>query len=235
MTTPFEKYFQRDRAILDFTSRYGLSLYPTLSRIFCADKSPGNAIRKLELAGFVQSHQRALPGRLSYVRLTQAGCAKLGVPKERSRPLGASAIDLNIAVQCFCCLAAVRRHKLERAETKQFFGADTPPANVVHVASEDFGYPAILRVFHAIADIARVQKAIREIADQIRGSKKLREWAEAGDYGLLVLCPTTQMQTAVSDAVQRLSLPPELRLLVELGPTAQTLAQALRDRGKSQP
>lgn len=234
MTTPSDKYAARDGAILGHTSLYGLALYPTLSELFCDGKSPGNAVRKLELAGWLKSHQRALPGRLSYVRLTPAGCAKVCVPKERARPLGASAIDVAVACEFFCCLSDARRHKLEPLELRRFFGKDTPPANVAHLVAEDLGYPAVLRVFHAVSDLGRVQKALRDIDDQLLRNKTLRRWADAGDYGLVVLCPTLQKCQAVTVTLERSTLAGRLRTVVQLGPTAATLAQALRDRGKEQ-
>jgi DNA-binding MarR family transcriptional regulator len=231
---PSEKYGRRDLAILRHISLYGLALYAVLSEIFFDRKTPGNAIKKLELAGLVQSHQRALPGRLSYLRLTPAGCARLCVPKERARSLGSSAIDLAIAVECFCCLGPARSHKLEHAELRKLFQSAAPPPNVVHVVSESLGYPALCRVFQAATDIPQALKAIRDILDQFQAVPQLREWADAGDYALLVLCPTPDMQAAVRQAVDRQGLSRRMPIQVDLGPTAATLAEALRGRGKDE-
>ena len=158
-----EPLLPRDLAVLRHVGLYRIGLYPILSHLFFGGSGPacGIAIKRLaETRGkrraLVELHSRALPGKLSYATLRPAGCAEVGVSAKRANPLGTAALNLAIGVSYFCCRGEHRRHRVERAELRRFFSDATPPENVLHVATDELGWPAVLRVYQIGPNVAAV-------------------------------------------------------------------------------
>ena len=102
--------------------------------------------------------------------------------------------------------------------------------NVAHVVTDELGSPVLLRVFHAVSDTRKIVMSVRRLIEEANKNKATALWLDSRDYGFLVLVPTKDKIAPVEEALERAGLTKEALLIVGLGPTAATLAQALRER-----
>ena len=120
---PIAAYARRDTAILHHVGLYGVGLTTTVGELFFKPTgNGGHVLKRLAEEGFLELFQRALPGGISYCRLSSRGCAAVQAPKERSEPLGPSALDQAIAISYWCCLAGpARRYRVESKEVRELW------------------------------------------------------------------------------------------------------------------
>lgn len=230
-----EELLPRDLAVLRHVGLYRVGLYPVLSHLFFGGSGPacGIAIKRLSESrgkrrGLVELHSRALPGKLSYATLRPAGCTHVGVSAKRANPLGTAALNLAIGVSYFCCRGENRRHRVERAELRRFFRDATPPENVLHVATDELGWPAVLRVYQIGPNIEAIVRAIRKDLAQLEKQPEIGCWITAGDYGVAILVPWPDKIARVREALDRSGLLDDVAIVIGTGPTAETLHAALK-------
>jgi hypothetical protein len=218
---------------LEHFAMYGIGLPAVITQLFFDGRQCGHVLKKLaEEGGPLAAFPRALPGGLTYYRLSHRGTALVNAPKERSQPLGSAALDLAIGLAYFCCLAGpARRHRAERKDLLPFFGDNnTPPANTAHILSDELGHPAIFRVYQATGSFGHTVQRVGEHLSQARGFPAIRPWLEAGDFGVCVLVPAAQKVQPCRSALERSGLTRSAAILCGVGPTAETLASELRQR-----
>lgn len=233
-----DELLPRDLALLRHIGLYRVGLYPVLSHLFFGGSGPacGVAIKRLaETKGkrrpLVQLHSRALPGKLSYATLRPAGCTEVGVSSKRANPLGTAALNLAIGLSYFGCRGTHRRHRVERAEMRRFFGDATPPENVFHVATDELGWPSVLRVYQIGPNVEAVIRAIRKDLAEAGRQPEMGAWIAAGDYGVAILVPWPNKVPRVRETLGRSGLLDEAPVVVGTGPTAETLHSALKHEG----
>lgn len=228
----------RDLAVLRHLAVNRVGIYPVLAPLFFGGSGTtcGLAAKRLseEKDGhppLIDLHRRALPGKHSYITLRPAACRLLGIPVRRAAPLSTTALDQAIALSYFCHRGEYSRHRLERKELARFLHDDAPPENVAHVATDELGWPAVLRVFF----VTRTPEAeVRDLRRELRDSERrplLGKWLATGDYGFAVLVPWVSKIGQFRAAIERSGLCDEIPIVVGSGPTAQTLATTLKHEG----
>ena len=229
-------YERRDVAFLAHVARYRVGLYPSLSQVLfeASGKPIGSIAAKLETKGLVHVHKRAINGGINFVSITTAGCRRLAnVPVERGAKYPASsALDQAIGVSFFCCLARHRRHRLETTQLRNIFEDSAPPENAPHILSDERGAPCVYRAFQPAVGTAKAIKRLRDLIKQAQENEKVRPWLLQGDYGYAILAPSDASRKSLDEAVGRSKLDSDYSIIVGLGPTAETLKTALRNRKK---
>ena len=220
----------RDLAVLHHVARYRIGLHEVLSQCFFDGKDPGRVVGLLaketsHRPALLKRHSRELRNNLSYVTLTPAGAARVGVPLKRAaNPLGGVALDKAIQLSVFCCLGSHRRHRLERQELVRAFGQTaTPPKNVFHVVTNELPYPAILRAVFATSSDRRQLDRLRRHVDETRKNHAIRPYLEAGDYGYAILVPWPDKVVALHELIASSPLSKDIVCIVDIGPTNATL------------
>ena len=79
--------------------------------------------------------------------------------------------------------------------------------------------------------VQRVQH-LRTLIERAYENSTIAAWLRARHYGFVVLGTTAAATKALERAVFKTSLQQEAVVVVGLGPTAETLAETLRDRGR---
>lgn len=228
----------RELAVLRNVALHRVGVYPVLSSLFFGGSGTtcGLAAKRLseEKDGrppLIDLHRRALPGKHSYITLRPAACRLLGIPVRRAAALSTTTLDQAIALSFFCHRGEHSRHRLERKELTRFLQDDTPAENVTHVATDELGWPAVLRVIFA----TRTPEAeVRDLRRDLRESERrslLGKWLAAGDYGFAVLVPWVTKIGHFRAAFERSGLCDEVPIVIGSGPTAQTLATTLKHEG----
>jgi hypothetical protein len=232
VTTLTDKFERRDFAILRHTADYGVALNAVLSRLFFAGKQCGQIVRRLADDGDLELFPRALPGGISYARLTKSGCARIGVSEKLSRPLSGHALSQAISIACYCGLASRRRYRLRHVDLKALYGDKlAPPANVPHVlvSSAELGQLATLRVHFATGTAHETMKQLkRRIEDAEKNPAFKDALGPDGSYGFLLLSPTEAGKRALEQALARSALHEETLVVAEMAPGAEQLAAFLR-------
>lgn len=231
-TTMTDKYERRDFAILRHTADFGVALNAIVSRLFFAGKQCGQIVRRLADEGDLELFPRALPGGISYARLTKSGCARIGVSEKLSRPLSGHALSQAIAIACCCGLGAYRRYRLRHVELKALFGDKlAPPPNVPHVliSSAELGRLAILRVHFATGTTHETMKQVKRRVEEAANNPAFQgALGPQGSYGFLLLSPTDAGKRALEQAVARSELCQDTLVVTEAAPGAEQLASFLR-------
>lgn len=219
----------RDRAILLHLATYNAGLSIALSKLFFEGESAGHILQRLAGQGLLEVHRQALPGRITYATLTARGLAEVSGESGRKRlaPLGPAALDQAIAISFYCNCTPVRRFRLSRRELLPLLVQATPPDNAPHIVTDEEGDPCLLRVYHATSPLSTCLKYLTQLADRLLRTPELGARIAGRDYGLLVLGPTDRACTALQRALQQTGLDRELLVRVALGPTAETLKDAL--------
>ena len=225
-------YEQRDLLLIRQIERDGIGLYEPLGRRYLGGKDAGNAIRKLAAKNWLQIHQRALPGGVSYATLTRQGRRQLGKPDRKVKPLGATALSQAIGLCWYCSLEAKLRDQLLPSELASLSLGSSVPINHPHVMEAFDGQPVVLRAYHALSGASAAKRHATSFFEKAENCKTLRPWINSADFGLLVLAPTEQAVAQIEKAFSKQHRFRERRLVIGLGPTADTLASLLRKRRK---
>lgn len=227
----------RDLAILRHLAD-GPSWYVVISLLFFFGKACGHIVKRLADEGLVAVRKRALPGGVTLVEITKAGCHVLGdVPIERAKPAGGGRLDLEIAARWHGVMEATRRYRLHARDLERLFGErHTPPKNALYLASaseRDAGrdHPCVARTYLAGSSTKTSVTQLRSYLDDAVKNAKVRPWAEAGDYFLLAFSDRKSKVHALQDALRRADLADHIQ--VALAPTAESLSKFLKRRKKN--
>lgn len=230
-STAADNYERRDLAILRHVALYGVMLNAPIARLFFAGKQAGQITRRLADEGFLELFPRALPGGITYARLTKSGCVKVGVSEKLSRPLSGHALSQAIAIVCYATLGLHLRHRLLHVELKRLYGAHAPPPNVPHMllSEAELGRHAVLRVHFATGTALETMKLLkRHIEDSERNAGLADAIGPNGSYGFLLLAPTEAGTKALLLAIERQELSDRALISVEFAPGVEGLAPFLR-------
>ncbi len=151
----------------------------------------------------------------------------------RPKPMSAVRLDTALAVASFCVLDAKNnglRFRLLPEEIQQLSEAFAP--NVPHVLSEEFGdAPVVLRIRLAAAGKPKVvrDKAF-ETLSKMAANPEASRWVGSQDFGIALLGHTAERVSQLKASVAADSRFNDLRCIVGLGATAETLAQVVRGR-----
>lgn len=228
-----DSYERRDCLILRHAAQYGIALNAVLSARYFSGKQSGQITRRLADEGFLELFPRALPGGITYARLTKSGCVKVGVSEKLARPLSGHALSQAIALACYSTLGAHRRHRLLHAELKRLYGDHVPPANVPHVLLSDaeLGRHAVLRVHFATGTALETMKQLkRHIEDSEHNASLIDAIGPNGSYGFLLLAPTEAGRNALLQAIERQDIQRRALISVEFAPGVDGLAPFLRGK-----
>ncbi len=222
------EYAARDLAILWFALRYGIALNCTVSAAIFEGLECGHVLRKLSDRGWLERYSGALPGGLSYFRLTPKGGQQIGVDV-KPKSLGAVALNGAIATSAFCVVdgGGVRQRILPN-ELAAVSGA--LPGNVPHVVTTELGEPAVLRVqFAASGKTKEVRKKAAAFVTKSRSDVRLAPQIATAQLGVAILGHTPERVAELANAFavdDRFSGVPTV---VGLGPVSATLASCLRN------
>lgn len=221
----------RDAAILRYLARYRIGLRSVLGDLFFDGKedAAGRVLGILAKRGLVTVHSRSLKNNVSYVTLTAAGYAALGIKinKRACAAIGPGAVAKAIAMACGSTSGTHRRQRLMRSELMTAYASDAPPDNVFHVASDELGWPAIFRVVFATSVDQRQIERLKRHADEAKKNAAIRPWLDAGDYGFFVLVPWNDKLATMRTLIEASPLAKHYVFIVDVGPTVDTLSQFL--------
>lgn len=228
-----EEYDRRHRCILLHTGRYRIIVPPCVTRTFGIGKAIPQVYTRLAKDGLLVGHPRILPGGGSCYTLSAAGCRDVNAPLVRAVLPEGPALDLAIAVSFFCHLGSSRRYRIEAEQASQLLGTPMPTNLAYVVANEVGGKTTVLRcVLAASLTAAELVRTLRTLVEQTRRHSLLPAWLDAQQYGFAVLCPTPQQLVASEKAVTKSRIREACVVVTGLGPTAETLSAALKNKGK---
>lgn len=234
-----------DLAILRHVSLYRLTFtYPVMQLFFpevnftnreAALSRAGDALAALAKLGYLTSKENDTPLGFNrnhkYFILTGQGAKLIEAPTSRTKSPNEPATDL--AVLWLCSMGKKRFHRVDRQDLLPIVGDDAPRYSVRHVISqEEFG-PVIYRVYPATSSKpANVVEYAKKILLKTRKKEALLPIVEVGDYGFAILAPTEDHRLGIQNELRKPDgkLPPlnrQARFTVRLGPTPQTLNQAI--------
>jgi len=222
------EYRERDLAVLRNAYRYGIVMNATVSAAILAGKEAGHVLRRFGDRNWLSMHSAAIPGGVSYGTLTAQGGKEIGV-QLKPKPLGAVALDTALAVAYYCTVAGgtVRRYRLLGAEVRKIAAA--LPVNVPHVVTEELAEPVVLRVQQAATGkMSAVRTKALSTLEKLAAETSCASLIRSRLLGLVVLGHTPERVNQLQKAVNSDSLLSDYRVVVGLGPTAETLAKCLR-------
>jgi hypothetical protein len=220
----------RDIASLRLLARYRILFYKAWSvGIFgVPGKTVGAAASDLAKKGFLKIHNRELPGNITYVTPTEKTAQAItAMPLDRASPKGQIALTQAVAVLYFCVLDTQPRHRLEPIEVGPLVENLKFSPNVIHVASAELGTPCVYRVL-LTKDAQHIQRELSAEQRALDKSKKLQHCVHDRTYGWALLAPTRAAVEAITRQVAAGKLGRDIPLIVGLGPTTETLSQALK-------
>jgi hypothetical protein len=224
--TPAE-YQAKDDAFFDLVLRLRVVIREVADWRF-SDGNSGHMLKRHRDSGYLIADDKVFPGKLSGYRPSTKTCVQYGAPKDRSRPLRGTALDLALGLNVFCCLEKSARTPLFHKEVKQILGNAAPAAMIPHVISDELGFPAIYRVYHATSgDAAHSVEQVRSRLDELRQNPALARWLQGREYGVAILAPTTKKRDALRRELHDSQLDQQAAVLLGLGPTAATLHSVL--------
>lgn len=228
---PADKFEARDLAILRHAADDGVILNATVSKLFFSGREPGHVIRKIADGGDLEVFPRALPGSLSYARLTKSGCIRISVSERLARPLSGHALGQAISIACYSVLGKYRRVRLTAAEMQSLFGDKAPHANIAHVllSKSELSHLAVMRVVFAQGAIQEIKKQLGKLIESANENPVLLDAMKGkGSYGFLLLCPTETKRAALLEALNKTDLLSRALVLVDVGPGVEELPAYLK-------
>ena len=222
------EYSARDLAICRFAYRYGVVLNCLVNLAIFYGKECGHVLRRLTDRNWLESHPQVLPGGLSFFRLTSQGGKQIGF-ELKPKKLGAVALDSAIATAFFAVIDAGRGVR-QRVTPKELAAINKAlPGNVPHVLTTEFEEPAILRVQLAAQGKTKdVKKKAADFFKKSRADDRLAPWLQSKQLGLTIVGHTPERVAELKRVFESDERFYEERIVVGLGPTAETLARCLR-------
>lgn len=223
-----EQYETRVLMILRHAYDYKLLLGYPAARVFNDGTPLPHVLKAMSDDSLLEGRPRFFPGGLGVYVLGERGYAKLQKKKPATQILQGPTVDAAVAPLWFCCGEKVRRYRISQDEQFEFFG-DAIPANVAVVVSDELGDAKLFRVIHAVTQSpADAIRKVRQVVDQMSRSPKLSLMLSQKQLGVALLSPTAGSLMALEKAVAKASLADEVSLITGLGPTAETLAAAIK-------
>lgn len=226
-----QNYEKRDLAILRHAAEYGVVLNAAVSALLFRGKQAGHVVRRLCDLGDLELFARALPGSVTYARLTKSGCARLAISDKNARPLSGHALSQAIAVLVYCVLGTYRRLRLTPTDMKNLLGSEAPHANITHVliSKEELGHFAVPRVVFAGGSIQEIKKQLVKLIDNSKENSTLRDaMADTPSFGYLLLCPNASRKAALETAISKTDLAEQALLVFGVGPGVDELPAYLK-------
>jgi hypothetical protein len=220
------------RCILLHVHQYGIGLYPVLS-LLNVKRPVANTARLLDQKlGWVNVHQKVLPGGFSFITLTKKGCDVIGIPDTFARTLSGYELERAIGRVFFCFLNGERRDFVLPTETTDLLNSEAPSGNIPHIVSSELGRPCLFRVAH-VRSVKRLNARIRKLQEEAQTNSTVKRWMRQGDYGLALLCERTDLANEVRRRIRQVRVSDTLPVIVGVGPTSQTFSEELRRRRKA--
>lgn len=235
-----------DLAILRHVALYRLTFTYPVQQLFFPDEKfakreaalsrAGDALAALTKLGYLTSQENdtrlGFNKHHRYFILTDQGAKLIDAPASRTKSPNEPATDL--AVLWLCSMGKKRFHRVDRQDLMPFLGEDSPRYSVRHVISEEaeFG-PVIYRVYPATSTKpSSVVAYAKTVLEQTRKKEALLPMVEVGDYGFAILASREDYRQSIQKELRKPDgkLPPlnrQARFTVRLGPTPQTLNQAI--------
>ena len=233
---PEDSEVSRSAAIAEFVVRYRAVPYRVLSKQFLGGKSCAHLVKEMSRppghgreAAMLKAHLRKLgkgAKKQSYVQPTAAACRLFGASDKRSEPFGPAALAMHIALSWFCVMEKKPRYLAPREYLLPLLGAETPRTNVPHViaTAEELGHPAIMRVYHAVGDVAGSIKHLTALVSDLERKPLLASWLRDRDYGIAVMCTTPQNLAAFRKSLAKCRELHDIAMITGLGPTPETIS-----------
>lgn len=221
-----DAYRQRDRAILCQVGLYGVGITESVTATIGGGKNLGHIIRRMADGGDLTLHSRALEGGVSYFQLTDKACERIGVPVERSKPLGPQALDKALAVLTWSTLSTVRRYKIERTMLRTLLPQVRIPTNQVHCVSDEHGRRTVWRVMLVQGKHESALKTLQQ--EVLSPTGELQSAIAAHQYGFVLLLDSIVKLKVVEAAVERTGIRDATLARVEMSTSAKSLAGYLR-------
>lgn len=234
-----------DLPILRHVALYGLTFTYPVQRLFFPEEQFGNREKALERAGdalhglagagLLTSTYEKEPLRFNkqykYYILTKEGAKRVLAKPGITKP--PKDIATSLAILWLCTMDKKRFYRVDRDDLLPIFGDRAPHHNVNHVISDDEFGPALYRIYATDSEASDVLKhALKNCLEPALENPTLRPVVEVGDYGFAILLPNEQRRTATQKLFAKPkddgpSLSRIARFTVRLGPTPQTLAEAI--------
>ncbi len=235
-----------DLPILRHVALYGLTFtYPVQRLFFPEDKfenrenaleRAGDALHGLACAGLLTTTYQKEPLRFNkdykYYILTKEGANRVGAKPGVTKPPKDTSTSL--AILWMCTMEKKRFYRVEHDELQSILGDRAPHHNVYHVLSEDKFGPVVYRVYASDSEPSDVLKhAAKNCLEPALNNSTLRPLVDVGDYGFAILLPDERRRSATQKLFAKAkedgpSLSRIARFTIRLGPTPQTLAEAIR-------
>jgi hypothetical protein len=233
-------------AILRHVGLYRLSFVHPIQRLFFSEEEfgdslqalqrAGNALHGLQCLGLLASkhgkHQLEFSKQKYYI-LTPQGAKLIGIAPKSPNP------NNDLAILWACTMDKKRFHRLETKEVAELFPDNPPAKNVPHIISqqdydEDKTTNIVYRVYVTGHSASQIVKYVKQHYAKSIANDCLRPLVEVGDYGFAVLVPTEQRRKEVQKFLAKVdsnqsSLNRQARFSVRLGPTADTLREAIKE------
>lgn len=223
-----DDYARRDRKLLQYVHRNRIGLAECISAVLFEGKPCGHVLRKLAATNWLEISERAIPGNLSYVTLTQRGYREIGFENRIPKSVSNTVLSAAIAINWYCTLEKERRFWISPSEVIELFGKSSSVPHIL--CPQEFGEPVVLRFYHAVGSIRTAKRYVEQFFDSTSSKPSFASALANGSYGLLCLAPTEEKVRQLKEAFFEVDPRPEHRLVVGLGPTDETLAACLRKR-----
>lgn len=235
-------------AVLKHVALFRLTIQECVQRIFFPKGSggeAGNVLRNLTAGDQpslrLHSRQHGFAQNVSYYTLTKKGAKEAGVtPNRAAEQRGPEAVRTHLATLWFSCMGAKRYYRLEPRELTSLFGKGVVHANTAHCITQDKDGPRVYRVYPASsgseATVAHLDEVLTGIGE-VPEKKAVYEWLKDRDYGFAVLGPTPEACDDLSRAINRrdAGLTDRAHIIVRLGPSPETIRQAIYNYRDGQP
>ncbi len=225
-------YTRRDDAILWHLAMYRVSLKELLSFLFFDHKECGHVLTRLQAAGLIKVHSKAVAGRFTFVTITAKGAAKTGFPKERGELTGKTIDDcLGLSYACFLD-SKNRRVLLSNKEANRLLNADDCiPTNVDVLAAEEPHAVGLFRVYRPDNAKAAVS-GLSSLYESFQSDSKIQTAMTAGVFGVAVLARSQKLAQQLQSLLSgnRNPLGGDCHWFVALAPGVDTLGACLKKR-----
>ena len=144
----------------------------------------------------------------------------------------------DLAILWACCMGNKRFHLLNHKEFSELFDGKSTHHNVAHAISEQTEESSepitvVYRLCRTLAEPKQVVRQARGYYEKALQVESLRPLVEVGDYAFAILVPTEDRRKEVQKLLARADgqskpLNRLARFTVRLGPTTQTLREAIK-------
>ena len=217
------------KAVLRFGYRQGILLPATVSKRFFNNKAVDRLFRDLEAERLIVQMKRSIASRYNYALLDKRGYKAINLDAQSPTSLTETRLNQRIGLAWFCSMESHKRHVLFAHELRARF-KDAVSTKYRHVITNEFSCPAVLRVYHATGSNRASRDHVRSFLREHRSKEGIGTDVASGTYGIAVLAPSKVRAAEISAALDDAGLFGRLRLIVGLGPTAETFSDCMSGR-----